>query len=81
MNRERPPHCCKDIVTCWDCLALVLRNPSQPSQPQAIWALGPGRYGGLVEDVNWQLKEHPQHSVLFLFPCIILSGLHTWPSS
>lgn len=38
---------------------MVLRNPTQFSQPQASWAVSPGKFGGLVEDVNRELEQYP----------------------
>lgn len=77
-GRERPSHCWKDTVTCWDRLVSDLRNPAPPTPPQAHWASGPGQFGGLVENVNWEPGSVPHHTTL-CFPDIVLSGLYTPP--
>lgn len=44
-GQARPPHRWKHIVICRDCLAMVLRNLTQPSPPQAAGHLVLGSLG------------------------------------
>ena len=56
---------------------MVLRNPTQFSQPQASWAVSPGKFGALVEDVNWELEQYPQHPARFLSPHALCCQVYT----
>lgn len=58
-------------------MTLVLRNPTQFSQPQASWAVSPGKFGALVEDVNWELEQYPQHPARFLSPHALCCQVYT----
>ena len=58
-------------------MTLVLRNPTQFSQPQASWTVSPGKFGALVEDVNWELEQYPQHPARFLSPHALCCQVYT----
>lgn len=52
-------------------------DPTLPSPGR--WALGPGQFGEVVQDVNWEPKDHRSPSLPSSYSHTLLCQVYTWP--